>query len=123
MGTTILIRQHETVEREYSLAWGEKEYQDYLKELREKSEANFNGVSEYWKTIYNALSKYSWEEVAAIINNEKEDVSFEVRLGHDIFVYGVGETVLDTMREECWQQEPDFEDTIDSDFYEEIVSD
>lgn len=96
----IRFNRVEFVREYYTVEWTEEDYKSTLEWLSKRDDVNSVAA-------YGALKDLSFDDIVAILNDEKDDITFEIvnNAGTDrewTYTKYVGEYIRDMIREDCW---------------------
>ena len=101
MAKEIRYCRTEYVREDYETSWNEKDYQGLLQWLSERND-NHN------ITRYEVLKDLSFDDIAAIMNDEKDDILYELICGIGENQWScqeyVSEFIREQMQEEAWDR-------------------
>ena len=99
MAKEIRYFRTEYVREDYQVSWNEKDYQNLIQWLSERKD-NHN------TTRYEVLKDLSFDDIAAIMNNEKDDIPYELicNSGENQWSHKeyVGDYIREQMQEDAW---------------------
>ena len=93
MAKEIKYFRTEYVREYYQVNWTEADYKNLLQWLENKTEPH--NVARY-----NVLKKLSFDDIVAIFNDEKDDISYELTCGSGDHTWTYTEYVSDFIREQ-----------------------
>lgn len=96
----IRFNRVEFVREYYTVEWTEEDYKSTLEWLSKRDDAHSIAA-------YGALKDLSFDDIVAILNDEKDDIDFKVvhQVGTDrewSYCEYVGDFIRDMIREDCW---------------------
>ena len=96
----IRFNRVEFVREYYTVEWTEEDYKSTLEWLSKRDDAHSIAA-------YGALKDLSFDDIVAILNDEKDDIDFEVvnQVGTNRewrYSEYVGDFIRDMIREDCW---------------------